>query len=126
MQTGFLHKAETAAILGACFEVYNEKGCGFTELIYQECLEMELSLRRIAFDAQRRFPLYYKGHKLEKVFIPDLTVFDKVIVELKAVPELANEHRCQLLNYLHATDFKVGLLVNFGHYPKLEYERMIN
>jgi GxxExxY protein len=122
----FLYEKETYRIIGACFEVYNEKGCGFLEPVYQECLEIELGLQEIPFDAKKPLTLEYKGHKLKKTYEPDFVCFGKIIVEIKAVSSLTDDHRAQLLNYLNATGFKVGLLVNFGHYPKLEYERMVN
>jgi GxxExxY protein len=122
----FLFKDETYRIIGACFEVYNEKGCGFLEPVYQECLEIELGLQGIAFDAKKPLALEYKGEKLKKTYEPDFVCFGKIIVEIKAVSSLCDDHRAQLLNYLNATGKKVGLLVNFGHYPKLEYERFVH
>ena len=122
----YLYKEETYKILGACFEVYNEKGCGFLEPVYQECLEVELSLQGIPFNAQPSLALEYKGQLLKRTYEPDFICFDKIIVEIKSVSALADEHRAQMLNYLHATGLQVGLLINFGHFPKLEYERMVN
>ena len=66
-----------------------------------------------------------KGHSLKQGFVADLVCFDKIIVELKAVSRLVDEHRAQVLNYLNASGFKLGLLVNFGHHPKLEWERIV-
>lgn len=66
----------------------------------------------------------YRGRTLLQTYQPDFICFEKIIIELKALPRLLDEHRAQLLNYLHATGFELGLLVNFGHYPKLEYERL--
>ncbi len=120
-----VYKEESYQIIGACFDVYNEKGCGFLEMVYQECLEIELGLRKIPFHAQKELALAYKGTLLRQVYKPDLICFDKIIVELKAVSKLLNEHRAQVHNYLKATEMKLGLLVNFGHYPKLEYERIV-
>ncbi len=68
--------------------------------------------------------LIYKGEAPERTYKPDLICFDSIIVELKAVKELGDEHRAQLHNYLKATGMKLGLLVNFGHYPKVEIERI--
>ena len=119
-------KNETYDILGACFEVYNDKGCGFLEPVYQECLEIELNLRNIPFQTQAYLQLEYKGHVLRKTYQPDFICFEKVIVEIKAVSSIVDEHRAQLLNYLNAARLPVGLLVNFGHHPKLEYERFAN
>ena len=126
MNNEFPLKDETYQILGACFEVYNEKGCGFTEPIYQECLEIELGLKSIPFTAQKSFRIKYKGHPLNKTFEPDFVSFGTVIIEIKAVSKLCDNDRSQVLNYLNATGIQVGLLVNFGHFPKLEYERIVN
>ena len=120
-----LYEEETYRVLGACFEVYKEKGCGFLEPVYQECMEIELAHQRISFSAQQEVALTYRGQKLQQTYKPDLLCFEKIIVELKAVSQLVDEHRAQLLNYLNGTGFQLGLLVNFGHYPKLEYERII-
>lgn len=117
---------ETYQIIGACFEVYNEKDCGFLEPVYQECLEIELKMQKIPFVAQAKLQLYYKGILLEKIYEPDFICFNEIIAEIKAVSELTDQHRAQLLNYLHATGIEVGLLINFGHHGKLEYERIIN
>jgi GxxExxY protein len=106
--------------------VYKEKGCGFTEPVYQECPGLELELQGIPFRAQPSLSLHYKGQLLRKTFEPDFVCLDTVVVELKAVSALTGEHRAQLLNYLNASGLEVGLLVNFGHYPGLEYERLIN
>ena len=120
-----LYKDKCFLIQGAIFEVYREMGCGFLEAVYQECLEKELIYKRIPFYSQKEILLTYKGDKLEQRYKPDLICYDKIIVELKAVTELANEHKAQLFNYLKATGHKLGLLVNFGHYPKVQIERII-
>lgn len=124
--TDFLFKQETYRIIGACFAVYKEKGCGFLEAVYQECLEIEFAYQSIPFVAQRPLGLEYRGRILRQTFQPDFICFDSIVVELKAVSRLADEHRAQLLNYLNACRLPVGLLINFGHYPKLEYERLAN
>lgn len=98
MNSKLIYSEETYRIRNACFEVYKEKGCGFTEPIYQECFEMELGLQEIPFDAQRQIPLTYKGRTLKHMFIPDVICFDKIIVELKAVFAITEEHRSQLIN----------------------------
>lgn len=123
--SSLLYKLESFEIMGACFEVYKEKGSGFVESVYQECLEMELSDRRIPFKAQVELSLIYKGRPLRSKFKPDFVCHDKIAVELKAVSGLTDEHRAQVQNYLRATGMKLALLVNFGHYPKLEYERIV-
>lgn len=120
-----VHGKETHAIRGACFEVYGHWGCGFLEAVYQESLEIELEMQGIPFAARQRIRLAYKGRNLSSEYVPDLVCFDRVIVELKAVSALSDEHRAQLHNYLKATGHKVGLLVNFGHYPGVEIERIV-
>lgn len=123
--TKLIHAEETHALLGACFEVYKEKGCGFLEAVFQECLELELADRGIPFQAQVPLQLRYKGRPLRQTYQPDFLCFDKVILEIKAVTKLADEHRAQLHNYLKATGCRVGLLVNFGHHPLVEHERIV-
>lgn len=120
-----LYKEECYAIMGACFEVYKEKGCGFLEGVYQECLGLELGYRGIPFRAKLPIKISYKGQPLEHDYEADFIVFDKIIIELKAVSGLADEHRAQIHNYLRATKLRLGLLVNFGASPKLEYERIV-
>jgi len=120
-----IYREESYRIMGACFEVYKEKGCGFTEPVYQECLEVEFQRQEIPFVAQPVLELEYKGTKLRQFFKPDIVCFGNIIVELKAVSRLVDEHRSQVLNYLHATRMRLGLLVNFGHHPKVEYERIV-
>ena len=122
--TEIIYKAESYAIIGASFEVYNEKGCGFLEPVYQECVGIEFEYQRTPTIPKPSLTLSYRGRILIQTYEPDYVCFGKIIVELKAVSTLIDEHRAQLLNYLHATDFELGLLVNFGHYPKLEYERI--
>lgn len=118
-------KNEGYQLVGAAFEVYNEKGHGFLEEVYQECYEIELALQEIPFEAQAELPIFYKGRKLSKYYRPDLYAFDAIVVELKAVKEITDEHRAQLMNYLHASRKKVGYLINFGNTEKLEWERYI-
>ena len=120
-----VYKDESYRIMGACFELYKEKGAGFVEPVYQECLEIELGLQSIPFKPQSELILTYKGRTLKQRYVPDFLCFDKIILEIKAVSALDDAHRAQVHNYLKATGFKLGLLVNFGHYPKVEYERIV-
>ncbi len=120
-----IYKEESYKIMGACFEVYKEMGCGFLESVYQECLMMEFQEQKIPFLAQSELKLFYKKQLLKQTYKPDFICYNSIVVELKAVSELAEEHKSQLFNYLHATKLRLGLLVNFGHYPKLEYERIV-
>jgi GxxExxY protein len=124
-QEKVLYKEEGYAIQGAIFEVYREMGSGFLEAVYQECLEKELERRGIAYQRKVELTLTYKGEELKKTYEADLICYGKIILELKAVKEVGNEHRAQLFNYLKATNLRLGLLVNFGHYPKATIERII-
>lgn len=126
MGTFLLFKDDSFQIMGACFEVYKEVGAGFLEAVYQECLVIELTERKIPFEEQPKLKLGYKGHALRQTYEPDFICFGEVVVEIKAVKCLVDEHRAQLLNYLKATGKKLGILVNFGHHPQIEYERLIN
>jgi len=123
--TQLIHKDESYAIIGACFAVYKDKGCGFLEPVYHECLEIEFESQQIPFLSKTPQTLQYRGHTLVQTFAPDFTCYSKIIVEIKAVSGLIDEHRAQLLNYLAATGCELGLLVNFGHYPKIQYERLV-
>jgi len=125
MSTDLLYKDESYKIIGACFEVYRDKGCGFLEPVYQECMEIELRLQGMPFVAQQPLALEYKSCPLRSKYEPDFVCYEKIILELKAVVELNDEHRAQVYNYLKATGLKLGLLVNFGHYPKAQVERIV-
>ena len=120
-----IYKAESYAIIGACFAVYKDKGCGFLEPVYHECLEIEFESQGIPFLPKPPQTLQYRERTLVQTFSPDFICHEKIIVEIKAVSALVDEHRAQVLNYLSATTCKLGLLVNFGHYPRMEYERLL-
>ena len=120
-----LYKEEVFEIVGAAIEVHREMGNGFLEPVYQESMEIELALRKIPFDAQKRLRLFYKDVELKKEYVPDFVCFGKIIVEIKALDRLSNIEIAQLINYLHATKLKVGLLVNFGSSGKLEWKRFV-
>jgi GxxExxY protein len=120
-----IYKDEGYQLMGAAFEVYNDRGYGLGEEIYQECFEIELELRGIAFQSKAEIKCFYKGRELKKRYVPDLFVFGCLVVELKAVTELAPEHEAQLVNYLRLTRQPVGYLINFGHKDTLEWKRFI-
>ncbi|CAN5571995.1 GxxExxY protein [soil metagenome] len=119
-----LFKEESYKIVGACFEVYKEMGCGFVEAVYQECLELEFAAQNIPYQRHTELGLLYKSKMLNLKYKPDFILYDKIILELKALKDLAPGNRAQVYNYLRCTGYRLGLLVNFGHYPKLEYERI--
>lgn len=116
---------EGYALMGAAFEVHNEIGGGLAEEIYQQSLEVELELRSIPFRARQELRVFYKNRELSRRYIPDLVVYEKVIVELKSVSALLPEHEGQLMNYMRVSKSPVGYLINFGPIGKLEYKRFI-
>ena len=123
METKLIYEEETFAIRGAVFEVYKTLGDGYLEEVYQNALEEELKLRGIPFVAKKELHIIYKGHDCG-LYEPDFICFDKIIAELKAVETLHPKHSAQLMNYLRATGHKLGLLVNFCAYPKVDIRRI--
>lgn len=115
---------ETSIILGVCFEVYNNLGRGFSEPLYQEAIEYELSVRGISFQREQKYAVEYKNIVLKKYYVADFVVFDKVILEIKAQKGIPEEHYGQVISYLKASKCKVGLLVNFCD-SSLRYKRII-
>lgn len=121
-----VYKDESYRITGACFEVYKGKGHGFQEAVFQECLGIEFGLAGVPFIEHPTLNLSYKGRPLMQGYAPDFICYGKIIVELKAVKAIADEHLAQIINYLKATGMQLGLLVNFGAYPRIEIERFVN
>ena len=122
--TNLIFASEVFQIQGALFEVYRRMGAGFLEAVYQECLTIELQESGIPFSALQPLKLAYRDRELKARYAPDFICFERIIVELKAVRELAPEHRAQLTNYLRATGLKLGLLVNFGSTHKVQVVRI--
>jgi GxxExxY protein len=116
---------ESYQIRGAIYAVYEAMGCGFLEAVYQECLEREFTQRGIPFAAQPDLILHYKGERLIQTYRPDFICYNLIIVELKAAHALIDQHRAQVHNYLKATKLQLGMLVNFGHYPLAQIERIV-
>jgi len=106
-------------------EVHTELGSGFLEAVYHEALEIEFIKRGIPYTKEAELLIYYKEIPLEKKYSADFTCYDKIIVEIKALSELNTIHESQVLNYLKATDFKLGLLINFGE-TSLKYKRLVH
>lgn len=121
-----LFEQESFGIRGACFEVYRDKGCGFLEDVYQECLEIEFEHQKIPYVAQPTLELSYRGKILRQTYKPDFICYGEIVLEIKSVKKLEDPHRAQLHNYLKATRKRLGFLVNFGHHPKAEIERIIH
>jgi GxxExxY protein len=120
-----IFKEEVYAIVGAAMEVYWQLGHGFLEPVYQEALDIEFRQRRIPFQAQEEIVIYYKGEPLKKKYEADFICYGKIVIELKALEGLCGRDVGQLLNYMKATRFNVGLLINFGSSVKLEWRRYV-
>ncbi len=124
MVPDLLFKNEVFAIIGAAMEVHRENGCGFSEPVFQECMELELAVRQIPFEAQKEMPIFYKGNQLKKTYVADLVLYNKIIVELKALEKLTTREAAQVINYLKVSRHELGLLINFGA-PSLEWKRIV-
>ena len=122
--TKLLLKDEVFAIVGAALEVHNALGCGFLEPVYQEALEIEFDFRKIPYDRQKQLPINYKDHQLKKVYMADFVVYEQIVVEIKALNNLSSLEESQLLNYLKAGNYKVGVLINFGS-ESLQWKRKV-
>jgi GxxExxY protein len=120
-----LHQVITDKIIKAFYEVYNELGYGFLEKVYQNALHLELSSMDLTCEKQKQIKVYYNDQIVGEYFA-DLVVNELVIVELKAAETLAKEHELQLINYLKATEFEVGLLLNFGKRPQFKRKLFTN
>ena len=119
------HSNESYAINGAAMQVYNVLGHGFLESVYQEALAIEFTKRGIPYQREKELKIYYDGKELQQTYRADFVCYDDIIVEIKAVSELDGSHRSQVYNYLKATGFKLGLLINFCHYNGIQIERKV-
>ena len=120
-----IYQEEAYKIIGAAFKVYNTLGAGFLEAVYQEALEIELQRQGIPYEREKELKIVYDGIELKQSYKADFVCYGKIIVELKAVTELDDAHRAQVYNYLHATGYKLGLLLNFGNAKELEKQRIV-
>lgn len=120
-----IYKDESYNIVGAAFHVYNSLGHGFLEAVYQEALEIELQRRNIPYEREKELNIIYDGVQLKQTYKADFVCFGKIIVELKAVSAFDDAHRSQVYNYLHATGYQLGLLLNFGCSDEVEKERIV-
>ncbi len=114
-----LYKEKTESIIAGFFKVYNSLGFGFLEKEYENALRIELKDRGHSVQMQFPITVYYENHSVGHYFA-DLLVDDKIILEIKTVETLINEHECQLINYLKATEYEIGLLLNFGKKPEIK------
>ena len=115
---------QTYDIIGAAMEVHSELGDGFLENVYQKALAQEFNIRNIKHNIEVKLPVFYKGIELDCYYQADYICFDDIIVELKALESITNEHKSQLLNYLKATKINRGIILNFGN-KSLQYQRMV-
>ena len=120
-----IFKEEVYAIVGAAMDVYWQLGRGFLEPVYQEALGIEFRRRRIPFEAQEEIVIHYKGEALKKKYVADFICYAQIVIELKALEGLCGRDVGQLLNYMKATRFNVGLLINFGSPVRLEWHRYV-
>ncbi len=119
-----IYQQESYQIVGACMEVHAELGAGFLEAVYHEALAIAFAEKNIPFGRERVLPIYFHGVELNKKYVADFVCYDKIILELKAVSALTSEHEAQVLNYLKATHFKLGILANFGA-DSFSYKRLV-
>lgn len=122
---GFLYSAESFEINRAAFEVHKKLGIGLLEAVYQDAMEVELAYRKIPFEREKKYEVIYRDTKLKNFYVADFVCYDKIIVEFKAVSELLDVHKMQVLNYLRLSGCKLGLLYNF-HEMYMKPVRILN
>ncbi|MCL2040485.1 MAG: GxxExxY protein [Bacteroidales bacterium] len=124
MDNGLIYKEEAFEIIGKCMEVHRELGHGFLEVVYKDALELLFRQNNISYEREKEYDIIFKNMMLPHKYYADFVVYDKIILEVKSVAGLMNEHITQILNYLKVSGNKLGLLVNFGR-MKLEYKRLV-
>lgn len=122
--TDLLFKEESYEIIGKCFEVHNQLGPGFLEIVYKDALELEFRKAGISYEREKEYLVNYKGTILPHKFYADFVVFDSIILEVKAVSAIVDEFVARSINYLKISENKLALLVNFGE-VKLKYQRIV-
>lgn len=120
-----LYKEQSYSIIGAAMEVHKQLGCGFVEKVYQDALEIELSLRNIPYKREKHLPVFYKGVQIKHDYFADFICFDSIVVECKAVSEILDIHKSQTLNYMKINNYKLGIILNFSK-KSLDYCRVVN
>ena len=121
-----IFKKEVFSIIGAAMDVHSTLGRGFLEPVYQEAMEIESASRKLPFRPQPQVQIRYKEQVLKKFYVPDFIFYDKIVVEIKALDRLTSKEEAQILNYIKATGYKVGVLINFGSQGKLEWKRFVS
>ena len=122
--TDLIYKEESYQIIGKCFEVHNNLGPGFLEIVYKDALEYEFRKAGIPYEREKKYVVNYKGKVLPHKFYADFVVFDNIILEVKAVSGIADEFVAQAINYLKVSENKLALIVNFGEL-KINYRRIV-
>jgi len=123
--TDLLYKEEAYEIIGICMEVHNNLGAGFLEIVYKDALEYEFNKNNIPYEREKEYTVHYKNIVLPHKFYADFVVSDKIILEVKCMNGIIDEHIAQTLNYLKVSNNRLGLIVNFGK-EKLQSKRIIN
>jgi GxxExxY protein len=122
--SSIIYKEECYQIIGKCMEVHNSLGHGFLEIVYKDALELVFDQEGILFEREKSYNVYFRGYILDHKFFADFVVLDKIVLEVKCVKALTDEHIAQTINYLKVSGNTLGLLVNFGR-GKLEYKRVV-
>ena len=122
--TKLIYKEESYQIIGKCFEVHNNLGAGFLEIVYKDALEYEFRKAGIPYEREKEYTVNYKDIILPHKFYADFVVFDKIILEIKAVSGIADEFVAQAINYLKVSGNQLALIVNFGEL-QLNYKRIV-
>jgi GxxExxY protein len=119
-----IYKEESYQIIGKCMEVHNNLGAGFLEIVYKDALEYEFRKAGIAYEREKQYEVNYKGIILPHKFYADFVIYDKIILEVKAISSISDEFIEQAINYLKVSANQLALIVNFGEL-KLSYKRIV-
>lgn len=119
-----IYKEDSYKIIGICMEVHSVLGKGHSEVIYKDALEYEFTINNISYSREKKYVVHYKDIILPRKYMADFVVYDKIILEVKAIEHLTSSHVKQTLNYLATSKLKLGLLVNFGD-DSLNYKRIV-
>jgi len=119
-----IYKSESYKIIGVCFEVHNQLGAGFLEIVYKDAIEYEFRKAGIPYEREKEYVVNYKSTELPHKFFADFVVFDKIILEVKGISSLPEEFTARCINYLKVSENRLALLVNFGEL-KLNYKRIV-
>ena len=117
---------EVLAIIKVATEVHRELGSGFLEAAYQEAMEIEADFMDVPFVPQQNLQVQYKQHRLKKKYVADMICFDKIVVEFKVLDKLTDKEESQMVHYLKTSGYKVGVLLNFGSHPELEWKQFVD